>query len=133
MRTEFIHLFTQSDVLTPYHILSSPSAEGVALLLNVFYSFCVEQRDFANALQLHKATAVFLVNDPMKRFPLYGYLYTHEIYRKVGFWKELLIDYCRGKGTIETAYQMRFRCLDDEEFFRRRKNELLIGLNIALK
>ena len=132
MRTEFLRLFTQSDALTPYHVLSTPSAEGVALLLNAFYSFCVEQRDFANALRLHKATAVFLVNDPIKRFPLYGYLYTHEIYRKVGFWKELLLDYCRGKGATETAYQMRYKCLSDEEYFRKRKSELITGLGMAL-
>lgn len=131
VRTEFLRLFTQSDALTPYHVLSTPSAEGVALLLNAFYSFCVEQRDFANALRLHKATAVFLVNDPIKRFPLYGYLYTHEIYRKVGFWKELLLDYCHGKGATETAYQMRYKCLSDEEYFRKRKSELITGLGVA--
>ena len=124
VRTNFIEILTQPTTpFCSYHIISSPSAENLAFLFNSFYTSCVKQRDYVNGLQLHKITAVFIVNDPLRQFPLYGYLYTHEIYKKVGFWRELLVDYCRGND-VSAAYRMHYRCLSDEEHAKRRKNVL---------
>lgn len=124
VRTTFIQILTQPETpFCSYHIISSPSAENLAFLFNSFYSSCVKQRDYVNGLQLHKITAVFIVNDPLRQFPLYGYLYTHEIYKKVGFWRELLVDFCRGDD-VGAVYRMNYRCLSDEEHAKRRKNVL---------
>ena len=46
-----------------------------------------------NALRLHKITATFIIQEQDHQVPLYSYLYTHAIYTKIGFWKELLVDY----------------------------------------
>ena len=85
--------------------------------LSIIFRVCVKQRDYLNALKLHKIASVFIVNDSDYRFPLYGYLYTHEIYTKVGFWKELLIDYCTG---FDPAYSLQYSCLENMEYHSKR-------------
>ena len=77
----------------------------------------MRQRDYVNALKLHKIASVFIVNDSDQRFPLYGYLRSHEMYTKVGFWKELLMDYCSG---YEPAYSLQYSYLMDKHYISNR-------------
>ena len=81
---------------------------------------CVRQRDYLSALKLHKIASVFIVNDSDHRFPLYGYLCSHEMYTKVGFWKELLLDFCSG---YEPAYSLQYSCLN-KNYLSNRMNSL---------
>lgn len=116
VRSDFIRiLFQPSYSFSPFHFLSVHATETLAYLLNSFYSYCVVQRDYVNALKLHKITSVLIVNDSHHRFPLYGYLYSHDVYTKVGFWKELLIDYCLSHKDGEAAYRMRYNCVEDSQ------------------
>ena len=80
---------------------------------------CVRQRDYLSALKLHKIASVFIVNDSDHRFPLYGYLCSHEMYTKVGFWKELLLDFCSG---YEPAYSLQYSCLNKNYLSNRMKS-----------
>lgn len=128
-RSDFLRILYQpSTFLSPFHIISVMTASSLAHLFKSFFTYlghslsiifrvCVKQRDYLNALKLHKIASVFIVNDSDYRFPLYGYLYTHEIYTKVGFWKELLIDYCTG---FDPAYSLQYSCLENMEYHSKR-------------
>ena len=77
-----------------------------------------------NALRLHKITATFIIQEQDHQVPLYSYLYTHAIYTKIGFWKELLVDYCLASHDEESAYQMQYHCLLDSQFVKTKKTKL---------
>lgn len=80
---------------------------------------CVQQRDYINAMKLHKITSLFLVKEKDRRYPLYHLLSSHEIYMKVGLWKELLLDFCEHAEENDPAYFMddfyRSQCHEGDE------------------
>lgn len=113
VRNDFIRvLFQPSFSLSPFHILSASATESLAYLLQSFYSYCLTQRDYTNALKLHKITCVLIMQNAKiqnEYLPLYTLLYAHEIYSKVGFWKELLIDYCINFKYEDPAFALTYR------------------------
>ena len=66
--------------------------------------FCVQQRDYKNALALHKTATLFIVNAESVQYPLYNLLCEDKIYMKVGWWKELLVDFCQSSLDNDPAY-----------------------------
>ena len=77
---------------------------------------CVQQRDYVNALKLHKISSLFIVYTDHRYSPLYGFLNTHEIYSKVGFWRELLLDYCM-LDEEDPSYQLKYFCSERSDFY----------------
>lgn len=125
IRNDFVRILYQpASSFSPFHILSLPAAQSLAILFNTFYTYCVTQRDYLNALRLHKITATFIIQEQDHQVPLYSYLYTHAIYTKIGFWKELLVDYCLASHDEESAYQMQYHCLLDSQFVKTKKTKL---------
>lgn len=120
VRSDFIRVLYQPNYA--YHILSKTASQTLSYLLSCFYSHCTVQRDFTNALKLHKITSILLIKED-SLVPFYAFLKNEEVYSKVGFWKELLVDYCTSTH-VENAYRMNYKVQKNNQSTATKRNKL---------
>ena len=88
---------------------------------------CVQQRDYKNALTLHKTATLFIVNTESAQYPLYNLLSESKIYMKVGWWKELLVDFCQRSMENDPAYTSVYKSMESADDEKQRIDAIVKG------
>ena len=139
VRADFVRILYQPMTLSsPYHMISLASANALAELFHTFYTYvmrkgkimdrvCVQQRDYKNAFALHKTAALFIVQAESAQYPLYNLLCKSKIYAKVGWWKELLVDFCQNAMENDPVYVSAYEHAENTDCEKQRINAIVKG------